>query len=322
MNQSVRQAAKILGLDDSYSLESLERVYGSRLADLSKKFKESGNVAGGTLPRESQTLASLAEELDPLGQEFEELHWAYKILFDNLSSGGARRQSQDAVVSAELFPGLELDLVELGPNPNTANVFDLRERNGAMSAGLDSEASRSSLLGQGRINEIEALIGMSEVSEVHEDRPALDLIEDEEVVIDRRDLGVFLEESFEPRKIKSIIGEGQKEVVNISTANSRLRSNRDAISRILSQKQVDGSLLVQLREQMGVSRDEVSLRTKVHVRHIEGLEKDDYTQMPALVYFKGYISAYLRYLGIENQELVHLFAKRYQDSRAAQSGGG
>lgn len=58
------------------------------------------------------------------------------------------------------------------------------------------------------------------------------------------------------------------------------------------------------REQKGFSIGEVAERLKLSARQIEGLESGDYEGMPELVFVRGFLRTYGRFLGLEDQEVA------------------
>jgi len=74
----------------------------------------------------------------------------------------------------------------------------------------------------------------------------------------------------------------------------------------------DGKSLVQLREAVGVTQNEVQERTKVSLEYIKGLENNDFHKLPSLVYIRGFTKIYLQYLGIKDSEtLVEAYTEKY-----------
>ncbi|MBC7661267.1 MAG: helix-turn-helix domain-containing protein [Chitinophagaceae bacterium] len=74
----------------------------------------------------------------------------------------------------------------------------------------------------------------------------------------------------------------------------------------------DGKSLVQLREAIGVTQNEVQERTKVSLEYIKGLENNDFHKLPSLVYIRGFTKIYLQYLGIkECESLVEAYTEKY-----------
>ncbi len=64
-----------------------------------------------------------------------------------------------------------------------------------------------------------------------------------------------------------------------------------------------GEYLRQMRENRGVSLEEVAEATKVNIRFLQALEEGQYDILPPEVYIRGFLRAYGEYLGIDPEEL-------------------
>ncbi len=71
-----------------------------------------------------------------------------------------------------------------------------------------------------------------------------------------------------------------------------------------------GRHLRELREARGVSQKEIARSTRVHERYIQALESDDFTDLPAVVFTKGYIRAYCQILNESPEEALGLYAEQ------------
>ena len=58
-----------------------------------------------------------------------------------------------------------------------------------------------------------------------------------------------------------------------------------------------GPYLRELREQKGISLDEVARATRIAPRYLEALEADEHAALPERVFTKGFIRAYCQVLG-------------------------
>jgi cytoskeleton protein RodZ len=70
-----------------------------------------------------------------------------------------------------------------------------------------------------------------------------------------------------------------------------------------------GAYLRGLREQQGMSVDELSRATRVLHHYLEALESDDVRALPAPVFTKGFIRAYCQAVGISPDEALRLYDK-------------
>jgi cytoskeleton protein RodZ len=71
-----------------------------------------------------------------------------------------------------------------------------------------------------------------------------------------------------------------------------------------------GTYLSHLREERGLSIDEMARATRVAPRYLEALEHEDFAALPASVFTKGYIRAYCQALGVSVDEAL----ARYTES--------
>jgi cytoskeleton protein RodZ len=67
---------------------------------------------------------------------------------------------------------------------------------------------------------------------------------------------------------------------------------------------VFGERLRREREMRGITLDEISESTKISRRHLESLEKEDFDELPGGIFNKGFVRAYARYLGIDEDQAV------------------
>jgi len=65
-----------------------------------------------------------------------------------------------------------------------------------------------------------------------------------------------------------------------------------------------GTQLKQAREQRGAGLDEISQATKIGTRFLRALEADHYDQLPGGIFNKGFIRAYARAVGLDEEKAV------------------
>lgn len=71
---------------------------------------------------------------------------------------------------------------------------------------------------------------------------------------------------------------------------------------------VFGDRLRREREMRGITLDEITESTKVARRHLEALEREQFDQLPGGVFNKGFVRAYARFLGIDEDQAVADYA--------------
>lgn len=81
----------------------------------------------------------------------------------------------------------------------------------------------------------------------------------------------------------------------------------------------DGSILVALREAAGVGQAEMQERTKISLEYIRNMEANQFDRLPKVVYVKGFMRSYLRYLSVPNAEkIVTAYIARLEAYQAGQ----
>lgn len=85
---------------------------------------------------------------------------------------------------------------------------------------------------------------------------------------------------------------------------------RDRAVPLLLPEPVTGPTLRRFREERGVTLAEISTRTKIGVRFLEYLEADRHSDLPALVYLKGFLAEYARCLGLDVKRTVDSYLSR------------
>jgi len=65
-----------------------------------------------------------------------------------------------------------------------------------------------------------------------------------------------------------------------------------------------GTRLRQEREQRGITLDQISRSTKIGTRFLQALEQDRFEQLPGGIFNKGFIRAYARFLGLNEEQTL------------------
>ncbi|WP_353979491.1 RodZ domain-containing protein [Salinicola endophyticus] len=68
-----------------------------------------------------------------------------------------------------------------------------------------------------------------------------------------------------------------------------------------------GKMLRAERERQGLSLDEVALQLNLRPSVVEGLEQDNFEQVPIAAYRRGYVRAYARLLGMNERQVVSAY---------------
>lgn len=65
-----------------------------------------------------------------------------------------------------------------------------------------------------------------------------------------------------------------------------------------------GDRLRREREMRGVTLDEISVSTRISRRHLEALEREEFDSLPGGIFNKGFVRAYAKFLGIDEEQAV------------------
>src|SRR6059058_3086291 len=65
-----------------------------------------------------------------------------------------------------------------------------------------------------------------------------------------------------------------------------------------------GERIKREREMRGVSLEEIAESTKIGKRNLEALETEDFDKLPGGIFNKGFVRAYAKYLGLDEDQAV------------------
>jgi cytoskeletal protein RodZ len=75
-----------------------------------------------------------------------------------------------------------------------------------------------------------------------------------------------------------------------------------------------GQFLRQEREKRGMTIEQVASATKINVRILHALEEDQYLELPAKPFIRGFVTSYVRFIGLDAREVLTQF-DQYIDTR-------
>ncbi len=68
-----------------------------------------------------------------------------------------------------------------------------------------------------------------------------------------------------------------------------------------------GECLKKVREKNGLSLEQVTSRTRIPASHLHALESEDFANLPAKVFVKGFVRSYAKVLGLDEEETLQRF---------------
>lgn len=72
-----------------------------------------------------------------------------------------------------------------------------------------------------------------------------------------------------------------------------------------------GETLLAARTEKGVSLSQAASATRIKIQHIESMEQDDFSQIAADMYARGFIKLYAEYLGLNPEPLLRLYQQEH-----------
>ena len=78
-----------------------------------------------------------------------------------------------------------------------------------------------------------------------------------------------------------------------------------------------GSYLRQERERRNTSLESVAKATRITLKNLEALERDEFHLLPATVFVRGFLRTYAMHLGIDPKEVLALYEAQADSSRAS-----
>ena len=70
-----------------------------------------------------------------------------------------------------------------------------------------------------------------------------------------------------------------------------------------------GQYLRQMRETLGISKDDVASELNVHLKHVTALEEDDYDRFPAPVYVRNHLRRYADIVGLPQETVIAAYER-------------
>jgi len=79
-----------------------------------------------------------------------------------------------------------------------------------------------------------------------------------------------------------------------------------------------GQLLKSTREQKGISLIQVEKNTKIRIKYLQALEKDEYQKLPSGTYAKGFIKNFSKFLNLPVKTSLALFRRDFTENEQGQ----
>ena len=77
-------------------------------------------------------------------------------------------------------------------------------------------------------------------------------------------------------------------------------------------KEPIGNCLRKVRQERNLTLEEISRITKISKRYLAAIENDDFDELPAPTFARGFIRAYANFVGIDSEEIVQKYRERHE----------
>lgn len=96
---------------------------------------------------------------------------------------------------------------------------------------------------------------------------------------------------------------------------------RQELSReINAETEFTGPLITKVRESQGVEIEEIADHTKISASHLRAIEAEDFGELPALVYTRGFVQQVAKYLKLDPAQVCRTYLRRVRQWRTSSGG--
>ena len=88
-------------------------------------------------------------------------------------------------------------------------------------------------------------------------------------------------------------------------------SSNAMIQEILAHDDLSGSDLKRIRDELGVSLEEIAEVVKVRMAYLRAIEEDRFEKTPSRIFLKGFLRAYAQYIGLDADTVASRYLKRF-----------
>ena len=74
----------------------------------------------------------------------------------------------------------------------------------------------------------------------------------------------------------------------------------------------DGSMLMHARLAKNIELKEIAANTNISKHYLLNIENENFDELPARIYLKGFILSYARYLGLDSEKIANTIIKKFE----------
>ena len=110
--------------------------------------------------------------------------------------------------------------------------------------------------------------------------------------------------------------------VDAAAEAERAMLRAELAREINAETEFTGALLRKVRESRGTDLEEIASRTKISLPYLRAIENEDFANLPAFVYARGFVHEVARFLGLDQTQVTRTYLKRFREwMRAAENQG-
>jgi flagellar biosynthesis protein FlhG len=107
--------------------------------------------------------------------------------------------------------------------------------------------------------------------------------------------------------------------------DAALEAEREMLQRELAREsnaetEFNGRLLAKVRESRGISLEDIARATKISLSHLRAIEADAFSELPALVYTRGFVQELAKHLKLDTAQVTKTYVRRFREFLAAAEG--
>lgn len=109
-------------------------------------------------------------------------------------------------------------------------------------------------------------------------------------------------------------------VPDLALEAEREMLRRELAREINAETEFTGALLRKVRESQGVELEDIAKHTKIAIGHLRAIENEAFTELPALVYTRGFVQEVAKFLKLDVAQVTRTYIRRFRHARAAAEG--
>jgi flagellar biosynthesis protein FlhG len=104
-------------------------------------------------------------------------------------------------------------------------------------------------------------------------------------------------------------------VTDTALAAERTMLRHELAREISTETEFTGALLRKVRESLAIEIEEISARTRIAAAYLRAIEAEDFANLPALVYTRGFVQQLAQYLKLDATQVSKTYLRRFREWR-------